>query len=491
MRQRQPQTKVGEHSPVYARHLRWYLDIDPVLRQAERVRRREQAWIRQLMMGSVSNLPLSPYAPSSKKVKAFHKATKQIRAIFGGNGSGKTEAGAYEVIRYAATHPGAEIWCCGVTYEAIGEYIWPKFKKYLPSPMINACKIAWVSSAKEIPSVITIPMWGNVKIRFKSYEQGRRKFQGSAVDLIWLDEEPAKDIYDECLARVARTGGQIILTMTPLMGLTWAYHEIEEAPETHPYVWKTRIATGENRYLPEDAINFMMERYGADEALRRIAGEFCQPEGALWTEWKVERNVIDPIPIPRDAPRLMGIDFGFTAPLAATWMVQASNSNSNSNPDNYYLVEEYQKSGLLFEDHIQYLKTTPQYAEHLNATEVILADPEDAEKRAKLRRLFPQKRVKAANNAFQLGIDAVNRALKSTASSPPRLQVFKTCRQTIFSAAAYKIKASTMKAENEHSHLPDTIRYQVMDVMRNERILPSWTAAGNPRVFKSAKTLGW
>src|SRR5712671_2336802 len=31
---------------------------------------------------------------------------------------------------------------------------------------------------------------------FKSYDQGRRKFQGTAKHLIWLDEEPPADIYD-------------------------------------------------------------------------------------------------------------------------------------------------------------------------------------------------------------------------------------------------------------------------------------------------------
>jgi phage terminase large subunit-like protein len=53
---------------------------------------------------------------------------------------------------------------------------------------------------------------------FKSYQQGRASFQGTARDLIWLDEEPPLDVYTECLTRTATTGGMMILTFTPLRG---------------------------------------------------------------------------------------------------------------------------------------------------------------------------------------------------------------------------------------------------------------------------------
>lgn len=57
-------------------------------------------------------------------------------------------------------------------------------------------------------------------IGFKSYEQGRKAFQGTAKHWIWMDEEPPSDIYDECLMRTATTNGRLILTFTPLEGLS-------------------------------------------------------------------------------------------------------------------------------------------------------------------------------------------------------------------------------------------------------------------------------
>lgn len=61
---------------------------------------------------------------------------------------------------------------------------------------------------------------GQSLLGFKSFDQGRRAFQGTAKHWIWLDEECPEDVYGECLIRTATTGGQIITTFTPMNGLT-------------------------------------------------------------------------------------------------------------------------------------------------------------------------------------------------------------------------------------------------------------------------------
>jgi phage terminase large subunit-like protein len=61
---------------------------------------------------------------------------------------------------------------------------------------------------------------GNSTLGFKAYDQGRRKFQGTARHLIWLDEEPPADVYDECLLRLMTTNGIMLCTFTPLQGLS-------------------------------------------------------------------------------------------------------------------------------------------------------------------------------------------------------------------------------------------------------------------------------
>lgn len=54
----------------------------------------------------------------------------------------------------------------------------------------------------------------------KSYDQGRKKFQGTAKHLVWLDEESPQDVYTECLLRLMTTLGLMMLTFTPLSGIS-------------------------------------------------------------------------------------------------------------------------------------------------------------------------------------------------------------------------------------------------------------------------------
>ncbi len=61
---------------------------------------------------------------------------------------------------------------------------------------------------------------GTSILQFKSYDQGRKKFQGTSKHWIWCDEEPPRDVYDECRTRIMDCGGRMVSTFTPLEGLT-------------------------------------------------------------------------------------------------------------------------------------------------------------------------------------------------------------------------------------------------------------------------------
>ncbi len=57
-------------------------------------------------------------------------------------------------------------------------------------------------------------------LQFKSYDQGRKKFQGTSRHWVWLDEEPPRDVYDECRTRIMDCRGRMVCTFTPLEGLS-------------------------------------------------------------------------------------------------------------------------------------------------------------------------------------------------------------------------------------------------------------------------------
>lgn len=61
---------------------------------------------------------------------------------------------------------------------------------------------------------------GTSTLGFKSYDQGRQKWQGETLDGVWFDEEPPMDIYMEGLTRTNATGGMTMITFTPLLGMS-------------------------------------------------------------------------------------------------------------------------------------------------------------------------------------------------------------------------------------------------------------------------------
>jgi phage terminase large subunit-like protein len=80
----------------------------------------------------------------------------------------------------------------------------------------------WKSGVADL--VDTIPVrhvsggWSDLS--FKSYEQGRGSFEGTGKHVVWLDEEPPLDVYGECLIRTATVNGIVMITFTPLMGMS-------------------------------------------------------------------------------------------------------------------------------------------------------------------------------------------------------------------------------------------------------------------------------
>ncbi|UYN96556.1 MAG: terminase family protein [Enhydrobacter sp.] len=61
---------------------------------------------------------------------------------------------------------------------------------------------------------------GESVLQLKSYEQGSAAFEGTEQDVIWLDEEPSLAVYAECLVRTMTTKGIVMLTFTPLLGMS-------------------------------------------------------------------------------------------------------------------------------------------------------------------------------------------------------------------------------------------------------------------------------
>lgn len=180
------------------------------------------------------------------------------RLFLAANRIGKTDAAAFEVRchltgQYPRWWPGAtfsepgEWWAAGDTQQTtrdiiqtalLGDPEGVKLEQWtgmLEAHLIldHAKRGGSVANCVESIVVKHVPTGGKSTLQFKSYDQGRRSFQGTKKQGVWLDEEPpdgaekaeadaqgSSEIYTECLLRTMTTGGMLISTFTPLRGLT-------------------------------------------------------------------------------------------------------------------------------------------------------------------------------------------------------------------------------------------------------------------------------
>lgn len=66
--------------------------------------------------------------------------------------------------------------------------------------------------------LVTHKSGGDSILGFKTYEQGRERWQGPTLDGVWYDEEPPLDIYEEGLTRTNTSEGPNMISFTPLQG---------------------------------------------------------------------------------------------------------------------------------------------------------------------------------------------------------------------------------------------------------------------------------
>ena len=164
------------------------------------------------------------------------------RGLFGGNRSGKTLSGGFEMTNHlTGIYPEwwegrvfrdpVSAWTAGDTAKSVRDIMQalmigkPGDAAAVGTGMIPAELILRTTPkhglSDAIESVFVKHASGGVSsLQFKSYDQGREAYQGTSQEVIHLDEECPEDIYTECLLRTMTVNGIIYLTATPLLGLT-------------------------------------------------------------------------------------------------------------------------------------------------------------------------------------------------------------------------------------------------------------------------------
>jgi phage terminase large subunit-like protein len=277
---------------------------------------------------------INSYKPYPKQIE-FHaaRAAKSERLLRAGNQNGKTFAGAADMA-YHLTGLYPEWWTgrrwnrpvmawagsdTGETtrdnpQRALFGIVGEIGTGAIPARLIEHAQPARGVSGLLDYAKIQHVSGGVSTIRLKYYEQGRQKWQGPPVDVLWLDEEPPADIYSEAKARTIATRGIISVTFTPLLGMTDVVREFLMTPNAEQI--DINMTIDDALHIPAEERARIIASFPAHEREARTKGVPILGSGRIFPVSE-ESITVEPFTLPKHFVQIAGIDFGWDHPSAA------------------------------------------------------------------------------------------------------------------------------------------------------------------------------
>lgn len=405
------------------------------------------------------------YVPHARQ-REFHAAgaTVRERLFLAGNRVGKTLAGAAEMaFHLTGVYPDwwdgvrfdrpVRAWAASLTREVTRDILQ---RVYLgdgvsggvipPDAVERVTLLRGVAGAYDTVSV-RHASGGISRLGFKSYDQGRAAFQGTARDVIHLDEEPDIGIYEECLLRTLTLRGHVMLTMTPLLGLTEVVRHFVDAERA---AGKAVVKAGwaDAAHLNDAAVAQMRKSLRPHEIAAREFGEPKLGSGAVFPINEQE-ICCDRFDIPTDWPCCIGMDFGWTNPTAAVWLAL------DRVRDVVYVVDIYRAAEMTPAEHAAAITARGKWGP-------IVCDPAGGQANQRdgvsLMSLYEQAglRMEAADNSAEAGLMLMLERMRTG-----RLKVFEDLAGWWGEFRTY-VRDEKGRIVKRNDHLMDATRYALV-----------------------------
>lgn len=418
--------------------------------------------------------PLFNYNREKKHLKQleFHKCAKKNRWVFGGNRSGKSECGAVECVwllqgnhPYKRNKPDLSGWSVSLSFSVQRDVAQKKILRYLDEKRIE--KIVMVEGSASSPEygiidyiLVKNDFGGLSRLGFKSCESSREKFQGADLDFVWFDEEPPKDIYEECRMRLLDRNGEIFGTMTPLKGLTYIYDRIYVNDRNDPEVWSIFMEWADNPFLSPEAVRAMTASMSRDELETRRYGRFAGREGLVYPEFDPSVHIVKPFTPPISMQDRLSIDPGLRNPLSCHWYARDGDGN-------VFVVAEHYEAERTIEYHSAKIKEISDelgWKRNPDGSIEALIDSAANQKTlsgtSSVTELFRENGIyvlpKVDKGLFS-GINKVKSMLRS-ADGTPRLFITENCVNLIREIRNYRYGAGDSPVKRD-DHAMDELRY--------------------------------
>ncbi|MFZ2620345.1 MAG: terminase family protein [Alphaproteobacteria bacterium] len=424
------------------------------------------------------------YVPHGQQA-AFHAAgnAAQERLFLAGNRCGKTLCGAYEMAMhltglYPAWWVGVrfdkpiQAWAASVTTEATRDILQRAYVGdarrgavgAIPAHLLGRISMKrGVSDAMDEVYVKHVSGAWSV-LGFKSYDQGREKFQGTARHMVHLDEEPEIEIYEECLLRTATVSGHMLLTMTPLKGMTALCARFLEGAE-HAGKAVIRAGWDDAPHLNAADKNRLRASLRPHEVAARERGE-PSLSGGLVFPVPESQFVVERFEIPPHFKRVYGVDFGWTNPTAMVWAAY------DAEHDVVYLHDSYSQSEGTPAMHAEAIQARGAWIPGVCDPAGQSAGVSDG---ASVMELYARHGIhlQQADNSVEAGLMEMLERLRDG-----RLKVFSDMHTWLAEYRMYR-RDSKGKIVKSHDHLLDATRYLIRTGLPLARTKP---AASMPRV---------
>lgn len=401
--------------------------------------------------------------------------THKERMALCANQVGKTTAGLYELtLHLTGNYPewwqghrfdaGNDWWVCGVSQKDVKSILQDRLlgkvgdfgSGFIPK---NALDFDSLKDAKKADVPISVfrvkhKAGGFSTVTFKSYEQGRESYQGAPGISVLMDEEPPLDVYIEALMRTVAGHGRMILTFTPLKGISKTVKNflgdadiLTPSGALNESRYLIRASWDDAPHLSEENKQALIRAMPPHQRDARIAGIPTLGVGAIYPV--SETTVfIDPFKIPDYWPRCFGMDVGWRN-TAVVW--------GAIDPDSgiVYIYSEF----------LGQEQTPPVNAASIRARGEWIPGAIDPAARGRGQddgqRLFETYeqlglKIVKADNAVETGLFTVFTLLQEG-----RLKIFNTCTGTL---AEYREYHRNEKGQivKDFDHYLDAMRYLVM-----------------------------
>lgn len=207
------------------------------------------------------------HSTSTKPQMAFWHSPARFRLFVGGVGSGKTRAGAVEVLRMPAYSTGMVV---APTYPMLRDAT-------LRTIMELATKARVLKQFNKAD--MSAELVDGKRVLFRSADDPDR-LRGPNLGWFYLDEAAlmSPEAWLVMIGRLRESPGKAWATSTP-RGFNWLYETFVNGGTDYEVV---KSSTRDNPYLPKEFIASLERSYTSDWQKQEIEGEFTDPTGAMF-----------------------------------------------------------------------------------------------------------------------------------------------------------------------------------------------------------------